>query len=252
MVFDALHAARMRRDERRRAPPGCGGERGEDMRSLLERTLAYTTVRKKVRHTPLSHPSRIQVHHSQMIFHRSSDLFFDTDDSVLLMRACRVLEYPRVPLVLLVQAFLGPRTRRADGHHSALILVSNGLVAFFLPNIQTNHLARALPTTTTDVPSLLFMISRCTRKALQDRLCTDSANQRLSCSTLLVRSKLACLLRMWLRDYHTRHCSQCVLRLSGKAFRYFLNQTCMGFGCGCFFWYYAGQTDYLPFFFLRA
>ena len=45
--------------ERRRARPGCGGERGRGEgadRPLLERTpppRAHTTVRKRVRHTPL-------------------------------------------------------------------------------------------------------------------------------------------------------------------------------------------------------
>ena len=57
------------------------------------------------------------------------------------MRACKVLEYPRIPLLLLVQAFLGPRTLRADGHHSAQRSVSNGLVA---GSSQANHLATAL------------------------------------------------------------------------------------------------------------
>ena len=67
--------------------------------------------------------------------------FYDSVDLVLLMKARRVHEYPRIPLLLLVQAFLGPLTLRADGHHSALIPVSNGLVA---SSSQANHLARAL------------------------------------------------------------------------------------------------------------
>ena len=60
---------------------------------------------------------------------------------MLLMRACEVLGYPRIPLLLLVQAFLGPRKPRADGHHSNQVPVSNGLVA---GSSQANHLARAL------------------------------------------------------------------------------------------------------------
>ena len=44
--------------------------------------------------------------------------FYDSVDMVLLMRAREVLDYPRSPLLLLVKAFLGPRTLRADGHHS--------------------------------------------------------------------------------------------------------------------------------------
>ena len=40
-----------------------------------------------------------------------------------------------------MQSFLGPRTLRADGHHSNPIPVSNGLVA---GSSQANHLARAL------------------------------------------------------------------------------------------------------------
>ena len=41
----------------------------------------------------------------------------------------------------MVQAFLGPRTLTADGHHSDQIPVSNGLVAV---SSQANRLARAL------------------------------------------------------------------------------------------------------------
>ena len=52
--------------------------------------------------------------------------FYDCVDLALLMRACDVIGYPRIPLLLLVQAFLGPRTLRADGHHSNQIPVSNG------------------------------------------------------------------------------------------------------------------------------
>ena len=33
--------------------------------------------------------------------------FYDSVDLVLLMRACGVLGYPRIPLLLLVQAFWG-------------------------------------------------------------------------------------------------------------------------------------------------
>ena len=68
-------------------------------------------------------------------------IFCDSVDLVLLIKACSVLEYPRIPLLLLVQAFSGLRTLRADGHHSEQILVSNGLVA---GSSQVNHLARAL------------------------------------------------------------------------------------------------------------
>ena len=66
--------------------------------------------------------------------------FYDSVDLVLLMRACGVLGYPRISLLLLVQTFLGPRTLRADGHHSNEVPVSNGLVA---GSSQANHLARA-------------------------------------------------------------------------------------------------------------
>ena len=67
--------------------------------------------------------------------------FYDSVDLVLLMRACGVLGYPRIPLLLLVQALLGPRTLRADGHRSNQVPVSSGLVA---GSSQANHLARAL------------------------------------------------------------------------------------------------------------
>ena len=33
--------------------------------------------------------------------------FYESVDLVMLMRACDVLGYPRIPLLLLVQAFLG-------------------------------------------------------------------------------------------------------------------------------------------------
>ena len=66
---------------------------------------------------------------------------YDSVDLVLLTRACEVLGYQRIPLLLLVQVFLSPRTLRADGHHSNQIPVSNGLVA---GSSQANHLARAL------------------------------------------------------------------------------------------------------------
>ena len=36
--------------------------------------------------------------------------FYDSVDLVLLIKACSVLESPRIPLLLLVQAFWGPRT----------------------------------------------------------------------------------------------------------------------------------------------
>ena len=66
---------------------------------------------------------------------------YDSVDLVLPIKACSVLEYPRIPLLLLVQAFLGPRTLRADGHHSEQIPDSHGLVA---GSSQAKHLARAL------------------------------------------------------------------------------------------------------------
>ena len=52
-----------------------------------------------------------------------------------------MLGYPHIPLLLLVKAFLGPRTLRADGHHSNQVPVSQGLVA---GSSHANHLARAL------------------------------------------------------------------------------------------------------------
>ena len=67
--------------------------------------------------------------------------FYDSVDLVLLMRACGVLGHPRIPLLLLVQAFLVQRTLRADGHHSNQVPVSNGLVA---GSSRANHLAKAL------------------------------------------------------------------------------------------------------------
>ena len=67
--------------------------------------------------------------------------FYDSVDLVLLIKACNGLDYPRVPLLLLVQAFVGPRTLRADGHHNEQIPVANGLVA---GSSQANYLARAL------------------------------------------------------------------------------------------------------------
>ena len=43
-----------------------------------------------------------------------TQICFDSVDLVLLMKACEVLGCPRIPLLLLVQAFLGPRTLRAE------------------------------------------------------------------------------------------------------------------------------------------
>ena len=56
-------------------------------------------------------------------------------------KRCSVLEYPRIPLLMLLQAFSGPLTLRDDGHHREQIPVSHGLVAGCS---QDNHLARAL------------------------------------------------------------------------------------------------------------
>ena len=67
--------------------------------------------------------------------------FYDSVDLVLLVKACEVLGYPRIPLLLLVQAFLGPRALRADGRRSGQIPVSGGLVA---GSSRAGHLARAL------------------------------------------------------------------------------------------------------------
>ena len=52
----------------RRARPGCGGERGRGTCGPCRRAPLHcgpTPPSERVRHTPLSHPSRIQIHHCQ-------------------------------------------------------------------------------------------------------------------------------------------------------------------------------------------
>ena len=132
-------------------------------------------------------------------FFRYLQKFYDSVDLVVLIKACNGLEYPRIPLLLLVQAFLGLRTLRTDGHHSEKIPVANGLVAGLHRPTTWPERCFIVPcmTTSTDVPSLLFrnlwMISRCTRKESQDMSFSGSANQPPSCSIRLASSKLICL-----------------------------------------------------------
>ena len=161
--------------------------------------------------------------------------FYDSVDLVLLIKACNGLEYPRIPL-LFVQAFLGPRTLRADGHQSEQIPVANGLVA---GSSQVNHWARALlhracMTTTTDVPRLFcrssWMISRCTRMERPGRVQIRPTSRGAVPFSWQAQSRSVSF-KMWIRGHHTLHCPLCVLRLAGSRFWYFLNPTCKRFGC---------------------
>ena len=133
---------------------------------------------------------------------------------VLLIKAVSVPEYPRIPLLLLVQAFFATLHMQITWPERCFI--------------------GPYTTITTNAPSLVslivWMISRCTRKERQDRLRTDSANQPSSCSTLLGSSTLLCRPH----NVDSWHGPHCVFRLAGKGFRYFFNQTCKRFGCGCF------------------
>ena len=93
------------------------------------------------------HPHKSHVEAGHIVGTRAGILFIDLQkchdsvDLVLLVKACIVLEYPWIPLLFLVQPFLGPRTLRADGQRSDQIPVSNGFVS---GSSQANHLARAL------------------------------------------------------------------------------------------------------------
>ena len=153
-----------------------------------------------------------------------------------------MLEYPRISLLLLVQAFLEPRTLSADGHHSEQIPVSNGLVA---GSSQANHLTRALlhralhdhhhrcPKLGVSqfVDDLKMYTEGTTRRCVQ----IQPTSRRAVPLSWLAQSRSVAL-KMWIRGHHTWHSPHCVFRLAGKGFRYFLNQTCKRFGCGCLLW----------------
>ena len=151
--------------------------------------------------------------------------FCDSVDLVLLIKACSVLECPRIPLLLLVQAFLGPRTLRADGHHSEQIPVSYGMVA---GSSQATHLAL----------TLLHRVlhdhhQRCPKLAVSqfvDDLKMHTEGTRAFPFSWQAQSRSVAL-NMWIRGHHTRHSPYCLLRLTGKRFRHLLNQACKRFGC---------------------
>ena len=106
-----------------------------------DRAIANSSALRSAIHSNLMMETAHIMGISAGIFFIDLQKFYDSVDLVLLMRACGVLGYPRIPLLLLVQAFLGPLTLRADGHHSNQVPVSQGLVA---GSSQANHLARAL------------------------------------------------------------------------------------------------------------
>ena len=144
---------------------------------------------------------------------------------------------PRIPLLLLVQAFFGPRTLGADGHHSEQIPVPNGLVA---GSSQANHLARAL-----HHRALHDHHHQCSTLVVSQFV--DDLKMYTGCVQIQLTSRRAfpfsweaqsrsVALKMWIRGHHTWHCPYCWLWLAGKRFRYFFNQACKRFGCRCLFW----------------
>ena len=163
--------------------------------------------------------------------------FYDSVDLVLLIRACNGLEYPWIPLLLLVQAIMEPHTVRADAHLSGHIPVSDRLVAV---SSQANHLGRALLHR-----ALHDHHHRCPELAVSQfvddlKMCTEGTTRQvvfkfsqpaveLFHSLDKLRVDLSSSTKMWVRGHHAGHRPYRVLRVAGSGLWYFFNQTCERF-----------------------
>ena len=160
-------------------------------------------------------------------------IFYDTVDLLLHIKAWSGLS--RIPLLLLVQAFLGPRTLRADGHHSEQIAVADGLVA---GSSQANHLARALLHR-----ALHDHHHRCPKLAVSQfvddlKMYTEGTTRQVVFRFSQTGVELFHSLGKLKVDLSPSKCGfvattrpHRMLRVAGSGLWYFLNQTCERFGC---------------------
>ena len=75
-----------------------------------DRAIANRSAPRSAIHTSLMTETAPIMGISAGILFTDLPNIYDSVDLVLLIKACSVLEYPRTPLLLLVQAFSGPRT----------------------------------------------------------------------------------------------------------------------------------------------
>ena len=73
-----------------------------------DRAIANCSAQRSAIHTSLMMERAHTVGVSAGILFIDLQTFYDSVDLVLLIKACSVLEFPRIPLLLLVQAFWGP------------------------------------------------------------------------------------------------------------------------------------------------
>ena len=163
-------------------------------------------------------------------------------DLVLLIK-CSVLEYPRIPLLLRIQAFFGTshfESRRTSQRTGTCFQRVGGRV--LTGRSLGQSLASSCPTRPSPPMSQVGCFAVCGRS--QD---VHGRNHKTGCVQVQPTSRRpvphsweaqsrSVALKMWVRGHHTWHSPYCVFRLAGKGFRYFLNQTCKRLGCGCLFW----------------
>ena len=82
----------------------------DSVRGFWDRAIANCSALRSSIHTSLIVETAHIMGVSAGILLIDLQNIYDSVDLVLLIKACSVLEYSRIPLLLLVQAFLGPRT----------------------------------------------------------------------------------------------------------------------------------------------